>query len=345
MDEQQLFRAIEDDLAASREHGLLSDRLPGLIDKWQDKVQQDGGRVMAGQRLNVSALRAFRRRQLFVPDSPNWDPARPSLKSWLGGGRRGDRRMLKECFEIYREAGDMALLAKYPCHEAGQPYVFSYQGCRFTHRWLKHLYFISLVNRVLSPHWPAEAVCLDIGSSYGIFASLMKQEYPDTHHVLVDFTEQLLMARYFLGRCLPQARIAGPSEVLAQPRLTQEFLRRYDFVLLPVSLYHRVEPGAVDLITNFASLGEMSRQWFDAYLTSPVFTSARFFFTANRVESRPTYNTDVTILDYPIWDARKRLHFGLSPLFSRFYWYPRRRWFGYERIMSHPYFDYIGRVR
>ena len=63
----------------------------------------------------------------------------------------------------------------------------------------------------------------------------------------------------------------------------------------------------------------MSRKWFDRYLTSPVFLTAKYFFTSNRVEKFPGDDMELTILDYLIWDATKRLHFQVCPLWSNHY--------------------------
>ena len=88
----------------------------------------------------------------------------------------------------------------------------------------------------------------------------------------------------------------------------------------------------------------MTRKWFEYYVNSPPFQSAEFFFTANRFESYPTYDADLTILDYPIWDKTKALHFGISPIFSYTYMYPRKLLFLYNKIPYPAYFEYIGGI-
>ena len=340
-----LIQELGQEAQRFREGGLLSAEIEQLIPKWQRHMAQEPRRFLRSDgAVDAEALQNFRRLQLFIPDTPNWDPQRITLKNLLGGGRRGERRMLKECLDVFRATGDENLLRKYPCHPAGNPYVFSYQSHRYTYRWLKHVYFLSLFKRVLEHRLASNFISLDIGSSYGIFSSLLKREYPSSHHVLVDFAEPLLLARYFLNACVPGCRIAGLQEMASQASLSREFLQQYDFVLLPCAWYAKLAPGSVDVVMNFAALGEMTREWFDRYLQAPVFTTARYFFTANRIQSQPTYDTDLTILDYPIWDLAKRLHFGVSPLFSQFWWSRRRHLIFYERITSPPYFDYIGAI-
>jgi hypothetical protein len=200
------------------------------------------------------------------------------------------------------------------------------------------------MKRVLSSRLGESFVGLDIGSSYGIFSSLLKREYPESHHVLVDFPEQLILAYYFLSSCFPEARIAGINEVSHEENLSKPFIEKYDFVLVPSSIYQRLAAESADLVTNFASFGEMKREWLNFYLESPAFLSAKYLFTANRVQSYPTYDTDLTIVDYPIWNPQKRLHFATCPAFFGYYWYRRRRLFFNDRQAYPPYFEYIGEI-
>jgi hypothetical protein len=343
--DRTLVASLEDDVRAYRKYGVLSDKIEGLIPKWREQVAHEPARfIRADGSVDIQVLRNFRRLQVFVPDNPIFDSSMFNLKNLLGGGRRGERRMMRECLDIFLKAGDEHLLRTYPCHPAGNPLVFEHRGYRYTHRWLKHIYSLSVFNRVLAPLLEPGFISLDIGSSYGILPSLLKQEHPGSHYVLIDFSEQLILARYFLTTCLPHLKIAGLHELGDLSSISRQELERYDVVLLPCEWYSRLKPGSVDVITNFASLGEMGRQWFEFYMNSDFFQHARFFFTANRVESLPTYDTDLTILDYPIWDPAKRLHFTVSPIFSLFYWYlPRYRFF-WERLRAHPYFEYIGRI-
>jgi putative sugar O-methyltransferase len=345
--EADLVHRIEADLKTYQELRFVSNRTEDLIPKWQELVDQEPKRFISDDySVNLDALHNFRRLQIFIPDSPGWDPSifRRALRVAVTGGGRGARRMLRECLDVLKEHGYQDLLQKYPCHPAGNPFVFKHEGYSYTYRWFKHIYFLGLLNRVLGPQLDDGFLALDIGSSYGIFSSLIKQEYPTSHHILVDFPEQLMLAYYFLGTCFPDARIAGVREVAAQGSLTRSFFEKYDFSLVPISLYDKIEAGSADLVSNFASFGEMSRTWFNNYVTSAPFQTAKYLLTANRMQSYPTYDTDLTVIDYPIWEPDKRIHFAVSPPFSHVYYYLRRRLFFNEKFAYPPYFEYVGRI-
>lgn len=345
-DDAALLDRIQADVGVCLQRGLWSDRqntYADLIPKWQHQVVHEPKRfVRADGTIDADALRNFRRLQIFVPDTPGWNPNALDPRNLLAGRRRGDRCMMGECVDIFRASAYEPLLRKYPCPSIGRPYVFKDDGYVYTYRWLKHLWSVGLMRKVLASRLPEDFVALDIGSSYGMFSGLVKYEWPRSSHVLVDFSEQLVLAHYFLGRLHPHSRIAGIADVLEQPSLTREWLRQFDFVLVPCPRFEALAARSVDLATNFASFGEMSRNWFTTYTTSAPLTTARHLFLVNRIESAPTYDTDLTVLDYPLWAPFRKLHFSLSPLFSRPYIYPRKAVFFTGKVANNPYFEYIG---
>lgn len=199
------------------------------------------------------------------------------------------------------------------------------------------------MNRVLKEKIGDEFVLMDIGSSFGGFSSLVKWENPGSHHVLIDFSEHLILANYFLGKLFPEARIAGAKELSKIEQIDKNFIRQYDFCLIPCEMFSRIAPDSIDVVTSFGSLSEMPRKWFDFYLQSPAFQSAKFFLTISQIQASPVYETDVTILDYPIWDARKRLHFTVSPMYFPRFIARRGRFFTRMGLPPHL-FEYIGEI-
>ena len=341
--EEDLFDRIDMELNAYLECGLASGDPGSLIPTWQAKVDEEPKRFIEDNNsVNRDALRNFRRLQIFISDVPFCDLGKLSLRGFLDGAARGAKRRLGECLPILKEYGYDDLLREYPCHPAGNPHTFKREGFLYTQRWFRHVYHLGLMNSVLKARLAKNFVTLDIGSSYGVFSNLVKREFPESHHVLVDFPEQLILAHYFLGKCFPGARIAGPREVLSEDILSRDFIERFDFVLIPSTLYERLGPQSVDLVTNFTSFGEMTKTSFDYYTKVPPFTTARYFLTVNRMQSRPDHDTDMTILDYPIWDSRKRLHFATCPIYPHYY---RRKWlFFFDKVAYPPVFEYVGEI-
>lgn len=342
--EDPLIHQVNKDWALYRELGLDFQNSKDHTENWNRRFSKHRDRLRGnGSGIHPEVLRNFRGMMVCVGDNPRragWGP-----RSLLGP-YRGERRVLKRCLGILKKHGFQDLLRKYPCPPAGGPHVFENDGYRYTHRWIKHIYLVGLLNRILGRQLGAGFTALDIGSSYGIFSSLLFQEYPGSRHILVDLPEQLLFARYFLSRCFPEARIAGPEELGRDRAITRSLLEQYDFILAPPSLYEKIEAGCVDLLSSFACLGEIKRSFFDYYVQAPVFKHARYFYTVNPVDSAGWFHdSEISVLDYPILDPEKRFHFGISPMFRYSYGLPNSRYvIGYRVKPFRPFFEYIGEM-
>jgi hypothetical protein len=163
---------------------------------------------------------------------------------------------------------------------------------------------------------------------------------PLSHHVLVDGYGQLILAHYFLAKTFPEARIAGFKDVIAAGEIDRTFINKYDFILCPTELYDLISPNSIDLITNFISFAEMTKQWFDKYMTSSPFKTAKYLFTVNRYDSFPTYNNNLTILDYSLHSYTK-LHMR-NCIFFNFNVCPVYLFFYKKKLYSSGTFEYIG---
>ena len=336
-----LIDRVEEELRAYHDLSMVPSALEDLTPLWQTRVLREPHRFITDDySIDSDALRNFRRLNIFVPDLPQWNPRLLNIKNLFSVARRGTKKLLTENLNVLKRHGYEGLLHKYPCHPAGNPYVFRHQGYRFTFRWFKHIYFLGLLNRVLGQRLDPRMVALDIGSSYGIFSSLVKKEYPESHHVLVDFPEQLILAYFFLSTCFPGARISRIRDLDDTGTITSDFIKSHDFVLVPTTHYQRMAPGTIDLVTNFTSFGEMTKSSLDYYLKSPQFTAAQYFFTSNRVQRYNDDDADVNILDYPIWEPGKRLHFAVCPVWS--YYYRHKYKLFSDKCAFAPNFEYIG---
>lgn len=340
MKENEIIKKIEENLRAYKESQTNEPK--GLDSKWEFLVSKEPSRFINRDNMTVKAeaLRDFRKMCIFIPDTPEFNASPFDLRSHLSGGRRGGKKLLKESLEVIVRHGYEDLLRKHPTNSVGNPNLFKYKGHIYTYRWLKHIYSLGIMKKHLEDKLPDDFITLDIGSSYGIFSYLLKKEFPRCKCILLDFPEQLILAHYYLGMSFPDAKIATYKDIVNLAVLDRGLFDKYDFVLIPWFLYKNITPKSIDLVTNFASFGEMKREWFDYYTKSEPFLSSKYFLTANRFQSAPTYDTDLTILDYPLSDFQK-LHFGISPIFT--HTYVRKMLFFYEKLMfSSQYFEFIG---
>lgn len=343
--DRPLVGRLEEELSSLAERGSISESDGNVTALWERQLKQGNARLFDQDgRLDMDSLSNFCRYQLYVNDLPRTDLNTWRLRSKLYGPLRGQRDMLRKCVGILEKHGYAELLERYPCPSIGNPHAYRYRGYLYTYRWFRHVYLLGLMNRVLGERLAKGFHVLDVGSSFGASSYLLYRDHPGCHQILVDFPEQLLLAYYYLGTAFPDCKIAGMREVIAAPTIDREFVDRYDFVLVPVSCYEKID-YAVELFTSFSCLGLLRRENFDAYLRGTAFREASYMFLANPIVPKDFMDTDVTILDYPFGDRERRLHFDHCEAYFHLYRPPRTyRKFWYVPSESLEYFEYIGEV-
>lgn len=340
--EEDIIAAIEENLRLQKEAGYL--KLENLGSEWTRRVfVESKWFIKKDININRKAIRSFRKRQIFVGDLPIGWQSRFNLLNIIDGARRGHVRMLKGFLRTIEEAGFRDLLKKYPCSDLGNPNVFCYRGYRFSLLWIKHIYSLGLFKKYIAGELKDDFVALDLGGGCGMFSGLLKQEFKASHHILVDLPEHLALAHYYLGLEFAQASIATYKDLIKIDLIDKEIIKKYDFILVPPFFYHQIAKDSIDVFTNFMSLQEMSRQYFDFYFKREPFLSAKTFFTINRYQSAPTYDNGLSIKDYPL-DGFTKIHFDTCPLFINRY--KRALFFLYKDFLyPSQHFEFIGQKR
>lgn len=292
----------------------------------------------------------FRRNNLVVADYPSGTSNRSEiyykmcrlLPSFLQ-----PHPAIKACDETYERIEDLdlrELVLANPISNVGAPLCYVKNGIRYTRRWIRHIYFLSLFKQYLESHIHEIKTILDIGSSYGAFPYLMKKNYPDSHFIMIDLPEQNTVAHYYLKSEMPDCRIAGFEEIREVGTITRDFVESYDFILVPCFYLDRLDGGIADLVTNFVSLPEMSREWFDLYLQSSVFTTSKYFYTVNPVVKEENTGVKITVLDMPFNDY-EQIHFDICPFFQWQYLgkHVRGLYYRSEKVPRTVNYEYIGK--
>lgn len=289
-------------------------------------------------KINIEALRNFRRYTIFLNELPNY---KPTLLNYIPGHRRGQFAYLDDRLNVMKIDGDDLWLKKYPINRVGNPIVYESEGYKFNKRWSNNIRYLKLASDNLTPFLnKPNCSILDIGGGYGIFLYLLKKEFFNSKLTLVEFPEQLLLAYYFLRSNFPDAKINSLEEVYSTSIIDRKFLERFDFNLIPIECYTKLQSDTFDLVSNFYSLGEMSNEWFDIYRNSAAFISAPYFLSINRVFSRPTYSTDIDILRYRL-DDYQTIHHEPS-LYETYYTEALLKFFYRRKQYTSQFFEFIG---
>jgi len=309
---------------------------------WTGRMENSLSRFLTpdGQ-IDEDRVRNFRRVQTSISELPTRQNLFPI--NWISGSYRGERRYGKERLAMLKKEGDIPYLDKYPMSMVGNPFYFEMEGYQFNERWSRNVRYIRLAKMYIDEFLSSgEARVLDIGGGYGIFSQLLAMEFLKIKSGVVEFSEQLLLTYYYLAMNFPQARINTLREINEVEKIDEEFVSMFDFLLIPPHCYPKIKPGVFNMITNFNSFAEMSEKWFYSYLDSSTFKNAEYFYTLNRFDSRPSYKTDLNILEYRLQDFDK-LYFRISPLFGKYYTGSHYDFLTKQEHFESQCFEFIGR--
>ncbi len=303
---------------------------------WESQIE-DLSKTFIHEDFSVDAqvLRKFQHLQVFFSDMPT---DRLFLKKILRGENalqfKRDLIELVGLFELakqtrFQDTGILDLLKQYPCNRVGDPNVFIYEGYQYTRRWIIRIWHLLLFKHYLQPRLETDFCLLDVGSNYGVFNYLIKKEFPKSSQILVDFPQTLALAHYYLGISFPKARIASYKELAKLDVIDRNFIKDFDFILLPTFLYKKIAPQTLDVFCSISSLWEMSRGWFEYYINAEPFSSVKYFFCMSNQVKSVYFDKELTILDYHLREFKK-LYFQIAPSFLP------------PKEPETPYFEYIG---
>ncbi len=224
--------------------------------------------------------------------------------------------------------------------EVGAPIFFESDGKKFNERFLRHLRTVSILEKNITLE--SDSVVVDIGGGYGQFLAMLNYRFSSTKKILVDFPEQLLVASYFLKQSFPNCRINSVRSGYEKDFSIDKALNENDFILVSTDKINLLDGVRADLVCNFSSFGEMSISNFDSYMNSKLMKNARYYFTVNRIDSFPTYNNGLSILDYKL-DLYKPIHFEVSPIWD-FYFDSFTPFFQSKKSFSSRNFEFLGEV-
>ena len=217
-------------------------------------------------------------------------------------------------------------------------------------RWSRYIYFTGILRNFYKDEGLPKTI-LDIGSFYGGFQYVIKNIFPSSKQILVDFPHQLSRSLLFLKESFPNSNFYG----IYDNKTFENFFNNhseinYDFLFLSTDFYHKFSEIIsnnnlnIDLVTNFYSFGEMRKNTFESYLNSYLIKNAKTLYFCNRFDSSPfyekTYQDKSTILDYLIngFEIKLIQNSGIHQ-----YQMPVRKLF--DKVMSRPissgYFDLI----
>lgn len=248
---------------------------------------------------------------------------------------------LLDDIELIKSINADELLLENPVHltpGVGDYYTVGKATVNF--RWLRYIY---LAKRIIDLNVLVDGgVWVDIGSYYGGLQGVVRKYNTKARIVLVDFHHQLCRSYIYLSHLYPDATHVFPDQLNALNSF--ESTPEGSIIYVPARAFEAVSHYSADLVSNFFSFGEMSREVFKMYVNSDMVSKSRYLFLVNRFISSPffeaTYDTDLTVLDY-LNEKRDINYFDVFPLHH--YMAIDRELFGRRgpRNISSPYFEFL----
>lgn len=251
------------------------------------------------------------------------------------------RQQLIDDIRIIQSVGGSKFLKENPVGiTPGATQVFRYKDLSINPRWLRYIYLLNTI--MFRKLLPDNGVWVDIGSYYGGLQGLVKKYVPNTRIVMVDFHHQLCRSYVYLNTMYPNAQHILPG--LVRKGVDLYSYPPGSFIYVPVPSFDYISEQNADLVSNFFSLGEMRRGFFETYFKSKIFEEAKFVYLVNRFVSSPffekTYDTDLNVFDY-VSGKRHLEYFDVFPIHH--YNLIRRKVLGSlrHRNISSSYFEMV----
>jgi putative sugar O-methyltransferase len=287
--------------------GIWAKRLP----KWIKKIVKNSS-------IDRDEINSFVGHNILLSEMPS------RAKGWLFNGLKQLIRgpgYWQTCFSNFKKLESLGYGVKFKDYKlsmVGNPYFYEIDGFKFNERFLRHVRTVDLFMEHIRSRDNDKLVVLDIGGGYSQFAYMLGKAAKMTVSATLDFKEQLLLSYYFLKSNDPSLRVNSLEEILELDRIDSSFIDKFDVILIPVECFEKLDAGLFDVVCNFSSLGEMSDEAFKKYITSDVLSQAKYFFTVNRLDSWPTYDNSISVIDYPLCKF-DTLHKGISPIWDYYY--------------------------
>lgn len=225
----------------------------------------------------------------------------------------------------------------------GNPFFLEYEGVKFNKRWLHNIHYINLIKRYLSKEvLDNKSLIIDIGGGYGILGYMLKKINFKGTYILVEFPEQLIVSQYFLKSNLPEINISNLKSFYENKnKIDDKFVNNFDVFFCPCNEFDKLKLSKIDLVTNFFSFGEMSKENFNYYMKSDILDKSKYVFYINRFFSDNEYDNDLSILDYNL-EKFKKIYFGMHGM-ENTYIKQIFRYFGKEEKTNSQFFEIIGK--
>ena len=285
----------------------------------------------------INELTNFRSSIQPISEFPNF---KPSIFKFLIPYQLATINKLKKLFRKLDDEEKNFLGTCLKLNQVGNPNYIKYKNFKYNERWLSNLKNANFVFKNLVNKFDNTDIICDIGGGYGNFFYMLKKLGYMGKYILVDLPEQLVFAKYYLKTSLPELKINNLDDLKNHNKISLKNINNFDILLLEPETFLKINFD-LSLITNFYSFGEMSEENFFQYINSDQYANAHYLYTINHTFSKPTYKTNINIIDYKLENFKKLY---LQNNYFRKNTIHRSHLFTYKKIeVKGIFFEFLGK--
>jgi putative sugar O-methyltransferase len=186
---------------------------------------------------------------------------------------------------------------------AGDNLCVNYRGQRLSIRNLFHAVIVENILRKTELPRDKKSAIWEIGAGYGALSRILKEYIPNSCYIILDLPETLTYASYFISYNFEDKKIGYLCDIIDRLENFQELLDEFDFLIVPTWVSEYIPKDSINLIIDTYSMGEMSKEYVEYYLTHIDRTLKRggYFYSINRRFNRTDEN-----LGFYYWKLESR---------------------------------------
>lgn len=170
--------------------------------------------------------------------------------------------------------------------EVGNNFCPTYRSQRLSYRILRYAYYLSQITKHTNFKEEEKLLILDIGGGYGGLSRVLKHYYSKSTNVIIELPELCLLGSYFLKKCFPKKKFGFFDDFKNLEKINYKDIEEYDFVFLTPPFIEKFEKNIFDLAINTTSLGEMTDDMQEYYVSNIERITKEYFYSVNRPKKR-----------------------------------------------------------
>jgi len=154
-----------------------------------------------------------------------------------------------------------------------------------------------------------ENIIMELGSGYGRLAFVFLKALPNSHYVILDLPESLLLAQFYLSNAFPKISMSTYEQTREIKNVSRNVLKKKRLWFFGAMKFPEFENNATDVFVNIYSLQEMEKQQLKNYLRIASEKTAKVVYLKQHfIENNPINNEKILEKYYRLPDGWKIIY-------------------------------------